>query len=181
MAKLTRSINILFTSVGRRVALIRCFRESMHRLGLPGRIYAGDVKQNASALFVADEKIALPRISDPDFVDILLDFCRQRHIHLVVPLIDPELVPLSRRRGEFTAIGTKLLVCGEEANLISNDKRRTEEFFRRCGVATPSVFHLEQLERNYDWSKPLLLKPARGSSSVGVTKITSLEELRFYW
>src|SRR4051794_17481796 len=98
-----RPINILFTSAGRRVALIRCFRESMHRLGIPGRIFVGDIKRNAPALFVADEKVLLPEISSPEFVPSIQGLCRERHIALVVPLIDPELTPLSRCREAFAA------------------------------------------------------------------------------
>jgi carbamoyl-phosphate synthase large subunit len=181
MAKRLRPINILFTSAGRRVALIRCFRESMHRLGIPGKIFAGDVKRNASALYVADERVTLPPISDPDCLPYMKEFCRDRHIHLVVPLIDPELIPLSQQKDDFAAQGTTVLVCSEETNQISNDKQRTEEFFRKCGVATPPLLTIDELERTHDWNRALLLKPAGGSSSVGVARISNVEELRFYW
>src|SRR4051794_10617437 len=105
-----RRINILFTSAGRRVALIRCFRESMHRLGIRGRIFAGDAKQNAAALFVADEKVPMPMINDPNYIPFLKSFCRDNQIHLVIPLIDPELTPLSRERDRFAEFGTTVLV-----------------------------------------------------------------------
>ena len=59
-------VNILFTSAGRRVSLIRCFRESMHRLGITGKIFAADAKRDAPALFVADEKVQLPLLSNPE-------------------------------------------------------------------------------------------------------------------
>jgi carbamoyl-phosphate synthase large subunit len=174
-----RRINILFTSAGRRVALIRCFRESMHRLGIPGRVYAGDAKDNAAALFVADEKATMPQINDPAYVPFLEEFCRDHQIHLVVPLIDPELMPLSGHREKLAESGTKVLVSCEATNAISNNKQNTAAFFREHGIPTPRLWNHEELQ-DYDWRKPLLLKPASGSSSVGVTKITSLEELNFY-
>jgi carbamoyl-phosphate synthase large subunit len=130
---------------------------------------------------VADERVVLPPINDPDCISYLQEFCRDRHIHLVVPLIDPELIPLSQQKEEFAKQGTTLLVCAEAANYISNDKQRTEQFFRDSGVATPPLLTIEELENNHDWRHPLLLKPAGGSSSVGVAKISNLEELRFYW
>jgi carbamoyl-phosphate synthase large subunit len=179
MAKASR-IKILFTSVGRRVALIRTFRESLQRLGLQSHIYAGDAKKNAPALFVADEKVRLPRIQDPNWIPYLKEFCQEQQVNLVIPLIDPELVPLSRHREEFAAQGTTLLVCDEETNQISNDKKLTEAFFRKHGIATPRLLSIDEVEQ-YDWKKPLLLKPAGGSSSVGVVKIFSLEEWQFFW
>jgi carbamoyl-phosphate synthase large subunit len=180
MPERTRRLNILFTSAGRRVALIRCFRESMHRLGMRGRILAGDAKHNAAALFVADEKVSMPLINDPEYIPFLQSFCRDRQIHLVVPLIDPELSQLSRHRDEFSAAGTTLLVSSEATNAISNNKQNTAAFFKEHAIATPRLWSVDELE-GHDWKTPLLLKPASGSSSVGVAKIKSLEELRFYW
>lgn len=174
-------VNILFTSAGRRVSLIRCFRESMHRLGLGGKIFAADAKRDAPALFVADEKVQLPLLSNPEYFVRLQEFCRDYRIDLVVPLIDPELVLLCRHRDKFSDQGTKLLVCSEETNRICEDKRNTAEFFRQCGIATPKLFTIEEAEQNHDWQKPLILKPASGSGSAGVTCITSVEELRFFW
>ena len=77
-------------------------------------------------------------ISDPDCLPYLKEFCRDRHIHLVVPLIDPELIPLSQQKDDFAAQGTTVLVCSEETNHISNDKQRTGRIFpqmRRCHAA----------------------------------------------
>ncbi|HTQ40743.1 MAG TPA: ATP-grasp domain-containing protein [Pirellulales bacterium] len=176
-----RRIKILFTSAGRRVALMRAFRESLHRLGLMSQIYAGDAKKNAPALFVADEKVLLPQIQDPNWIPTLKQFCQDQQIDLVVPLIDPELIPLSRHREEFAAQGTTLLVCDEETNRISNDKNLTEGFFRKHDIDTPRLLSIDELEHKYDWKQPVLMKPADGSSSVGVVKIYNLEELHFFW
>jgi carbamoyl-phosphate synthase large subunit len=173
-------IKILFTSAGRRVALIRAFRESLHRLGLDGRIYAGDAKGNAPGLFVADEKLRLPPIQDERWIPTLKEFCREKQIQLLVPLIDPELVPLSRHREEFAALGTTVLVCSEEANKICSDKRLTNAFFEKIDVGSGGDIPVDEIERVHDWKTPLLLKPAFGSSSIGVVKVKSLEELKFY-
>ncbi len=179
MAK-SRRINILFTSTGRRVALIRAFRESLHRLGLQGRIYAGDAKKNVPTLFVADEKMKLPPIRDPQWIPTLKEICRDKQVDLLVPLIDPELIPLSRHRDEFAAQGTTVLVCAEATNQICRDKRRTDVFFREHGIKTPGLLTIDYLEREYDWKRPVILKPADGSSSIGVVKVFDRDELRFY-
>jgi carbamoyl-phosphate synthase large subunit len=176
-----RRLKILFTSAGRRVALIRAFRESLHRLGLAGRIYAADTKTNAPALFVADEKISLPSIQDPQWLGALKTVCKEQQIDLLVPLIDPELIPLSLHREEFADLGTMVLVCSEQTNRISSDKNLTAAFFREHGINTPRLFTMDEIEGSYNWKQPLLLKPADGSSSIGVVKVNSLEELRFYW
>jgi hypothetical protein len=50
------------------------FRESIHRLGIRRRIFAGDAKHNAAALFVADKMVAMPLIRDPNYILFLESF-----------------------------------------------------------------------------------------------------------
>jgi carbamoyl-phosphate synthase large subunit len=47
-------LNVLFTSAGRRVELLRAFRRAYATLGLDGRVVAVDVDPLAPALSAAD-------------------------------------------------------------------------------------------------------------------------------
>ena len=57
-------LNILFTSAGRRVALIQNFKESLARLGISSRIVTTDFKKNAPASFIADAHDLVPKVTD---------------------------------------------------------------------------------------------------------------------
>ena len=50
-----RSVNILFTSVGRRVELVRAFRRAYERLKLAGRIVAVDIDPLAPCLLYTSD------------------------------------------------------------------------------------------------------------------------------
>src|SRR5258708_2070419 len=136
---MTEDFNILFTSVGRRVALVRLFRSALNELGLPGQIVTADLKADASAHSAGDATILVPRVNDPGYVESLMGICAQRGIRLLVPLIDTELHLLAPFRDAFAAIGTTLLISSLEVTRLSLDKRLTHDFFRRNNVSTPRL------------------------------------------
>jgi carbamoyl-phosphate synthase large subunit len=175
-----KPLNLLFTSAGRRVALIRHFKQVLADLGIPGRIVTTDLKKDAPAPFLADSRELVPRVSDPSYIPTLLEICRRHEIALLVPLIDTELHLLSPHRADFEAVGTRLLVSSTDTNDICLDKRRTGEFFERAGVDGPRVLDADELLRDPQTPYPVLLKPADGSCSIGVTKIRNAHELAFF-
>lgn len=173
--------NILFTSAGRRVALVRHFRETLAALGIPGQVVTADLRDDAPAHFVADARELVPRVNDPGYVPALLALCKRHRIRLVVPLIDTELPLLAEWRERFAEEGVTVLVSSPEVNRICCDKRNTAAFFAKVGVSTPPLLDAKGvLAGEVEADFPLLLKPAAGSSSVGVTKIFTLEELAFF-
>ncbi len=175
-----KDFNILFTSSGRRVSMIRCFREALDKLGLKGNLISADLQKHAPASFVADDRELVPRVTDDSYVPALLEICRRRCIRLLVPLIDTELHLLTPHRNAFEDIGVTLLVSSDEVNRISLDKRNTREFFIEAGVMTPDILDPATILSSQTPAFPYLLKPAQGSCSVGVTKIMDERELRFF-
>lgn len=173
-------LNILFTSVGRRVSLIRQFLKAHNDLGLSGSLFTTDLKTNAPASHVTDHFIQAPRIDSPDFIPFLLDMCKRQQIGLLFPLIDTELLPIASNAQAFRDIGTTPVVSDVETIKISMDKRTTSDFFSGAGVMVPTLLGIEEVLLSDDAVFPLMLKPARGSGSVGVTKIKNREELRFF-
>lgn len=174
------SVNILFTSAGRRVSLVRLFREALANLGVPGRLVTADAKTTAPARFVADAHELVPRVDDASYVDRLLEICRAHQIGLLVPLIDSELLPISERQEEFKDAGTLPLVSTPEVNRICLDKRLTHDFFRGSGILTPALFDPDTILADPTAKYPYMFKPACGSASVGVTRIENARQLEFF-
>jgi carbamoyl-phosphate synthase large subunit len=172
--------NILFTSAGRRVSLVRHFRQALDSLALQGCIVTADVQKTAPAAHVADFQEQVPPVSDPDYIRRLLEICREYDARLVVPLIDTELLVLATHKAEFEAIGATLLVASPETIEICADKRRTHAFFKKIGADTPEIFDFDEILNSPYTQYPLLLKPAAGSSSISVTKINNERELAFF-
>ena len=60
--------NILLTSVGRRVELVRAFRSVYTEFGLPGRIFATDVDWLAPAMQFVDSAHLVPQHRFSEFI-----------------------------------------------------------------------------------------------------------------
>ncbi len=170
-------MNILLTSVGRRVALLKEFRQSMRQSNIAGKIIATDLKTTAPASFLADVSELVPRIDDPLYIDRTLDVCLRHNVDLLIPLIDTELHLLSLHRQKFSDIGVELLVSSSATNEICFDKKKTSQFFQACGVKTPKIYAIDEVEQHH---LPLIVKPTSGSSSVGVHRVVERRELEFF-
>lgn len=172
--------NILFTSVGRRVASVGNFKTSLARLGISGNIVTTDLKKNAPASFIADVRELVPKVTAPSYIPRLKDICQKYQIKLLVPLIDTELNIISLHRQEFENIGVTALVSSVETNEICSDKRNTYKFFKTVGISTPEILNPQDILADSEARYPFLLKPADGSCSIGVTKIKNAKELEFF-
>ncbi|MCZ6918301.1 MAG: hypothetical protein O7I93_16120, partial [Gemmatimonadetes bacterium] len=93
--------NILISSAGRRVALLRAFKEALAHLGVSGNVLAADMSRLSSAFHIADDAFVVPRCTSTEFIPTLLRACRERTIRLVIPTIDTELPVLAAHRDEF--------------------------------------------------------------------------------
>lgn len=173
-------LNIMFTSSGRRVALLRHFQRTLDGLGIHGQIIAADVSSNAPTAFVADHFVSVPPISAPNYVDTLLELCSKLRVALLFPLIDSDLGLLARNRQRFAAEGTQIVVSSPNTIDIASDKRSTCAFFQKHCIDTPYIFTDRELESLQESDFPLLIKPWDGSSSTGVTKVATLRELEFF-
>ncbi|GAB4528293.1 MAG: ATP-grasp domain-containing protein [Pleurocapsa sp.] len=175
-----KNFNILFTSAGRRVELIKSFQQALVTLNLQSKIIVADCQSNISSAYVADDYEPVPRINHPFYIEKLKSICRKHDIKLVIPLIDPELYLLSLHRESFAELGVTLLVCTPETNDICFDKRKTATFFQQIGVQTPTIFTPETILKDINAPYPFLIKPANGSCSQGVTVVNDAKELAFF-
>lgn len=172
-------INILFTSSGRRVSLIKKFKEAYDLHGINGKIVTADLKATAPTAFISDRHVLVPRVTEENYLDILLSICREERINLIIPLIDSELELLADNKCYFDEMNVKLMLSSCELNEIASDKHKTYQFFSENHILTPKVYSEEDI-RDKQYQFPLLIKPKNGSSSLGVTKIHNERELQFF-
>lgn len=112
-------INILILSAGTRNKVVQYFRKE---LAGRGKVYATDCSELAPAVYEADEAILVPRMTEPGYLETILDICREKKITGVFSLIDPELTLLAEHREEFLAVGTTPIISSPEAVALSFDK-----------------------------------------------------------
>lgn len=172
-------VNVLFTSIGRRVELVRAFRRAYAELGLEGAIVGVDVDPLAPALRECDEALMVPRLDEPRYVSTLVELCGRRRIALLFALIDTEIPLLASHRDELDATGARAMVIGGEAARLTADKLATAQLFERVGVPAPPWWRSEDA-RDGDVPLPAFVKPRFGSAGTDAHAVHDREELAFW-
>ncbi|MDJ0753308.1 MAG: ATP-grasp domain-containing protein [Ardenticatenaceae bacterium] len=173
------SVNILLCSVGRRVELVKAFKQAYQSSGWAGQIVGLDINPLAPALWEVDRPYIVPRLNDPHYIPTLLNICQREKIDLVLPLIDYDIPVLAAHQAAIEATGARVGVIPAAKTSIVNDKWETFRFFQHIGVPTPQSWLPEMLD--YSTMKyPLFVKPRHGSASQHTYKIGDARELAFF-
>jgi len=172
-------MNVLFTCAGRRNYLINYFKEA---LSGNGQVFAADANPYAPALQEADKAFVVPPVDDSNYVDAILDICKQNAVRLLVPLNDLELPPLVESRDVFLSEGVVPLVSSEEVVQTCLDKWKTSQFLMRIGQNAPLTYlsvddALQDTER-CKLRFPVVVKPRWGTASIGIEYPNDPEELK---
>ena len=171
-------MNILLSSVGRRVELVRAFQSAFQRLGIHGQVIGTDVDPLAPAMQVVDVPVVVPRVNDPEFIPTVVALCKTRQIKALFPLIDPEIAVLAESKEVIESTGAKLAADVESA-AISADKWTTYKFLNSVGVKTPFSWTPDGTPPR-DLSFPVFIKPRFGSASENTFKVRNEAELEFF-
>jgi carbamoyl-phosphate synthase large subunit len=172
-----KPMNLLVSSVGRRVELLKCFRESADQLGLDLQIIASDLQPTlSSASRIADKIIESPSASKPDFISVLKRYSQALMIDLVVPTIDTELTVLSASREAFGACD--IIVSEPIALRVARSKLLTAKVLSDSDISVPPTVAASNLVGGpCSLSFPIIAKVDDGSRSVGLFEIRSVEQL----
>lgn len=174
--------NILFCSVGRRAKLLMNFRESMEGCG---KLIATDMSPVAPALFFADETYLVPRITDPNYYQIVIDICHKSQVKALTTLIDPEIEILAKHRDDLLQYGILPLCPAEWTAHLCFDKYEMFKYLLSKGVRTVLTYNtLESFKvglSNGEISFPVFMKPISGSGSIGIGKCNNMEEVEEKW
>ena len=166
-------MNILITSAGRRVSLIRSFQKELKKLFPEGRVLAADARPEMSAgCQVADSYFKLPYLTDPDYLRYLKKLCQDEKIAMIIPTIDAELLYLSQHSSDLMNLGTKVVISSPGFIRICRDKRKTQQFFSSNKIPVAREYSKKE------YKLPLFIKPIDGSRSVNTFVIKKEDELR---
>lgn len=175
-------MNILFTCAGRRTYLLKYFKENLSE---GDKIVATDMQLSAPALQVADVKIQVPAVYDPEYVNITLRICEEQKIDALFSLNDLELPILAENKARFDAIGVKAVVSDPKVIDIAFDKYKTAQWVESLGLTAPKTYvRLEDCKKALaegEIAFPLFMKPRWGSGSIGLESIADMEELDIYY
>lgn len=171
-------MNILILSAGTRNKIVQYFKKE---LSSKGKVVATDLINIAPAVYEADAFYQVPRITEPGYIDIILDICKKEAITGVLSLIDPELSLLAENKEKFEALG--VTIVGSDFSLceMSLDKMQMFNWLTANGFKTAkSYVDIELFKKDLEngtASFPVFVKPVRGSASIAISKVNNIETL----
>jgi carbamoyl-phosphate synthase large subunit len=164
-------LNILITSAGRRVELVRSFQVELKKKFPSSKVYTAEANPEwSSACRISDEYFTIPRVDHENYIDSILDLCLKKEVKVVIPTIDTELLVLSSAKNIFLLNNIQVVVS--DLDLISKcrDKRLTNSLFNELNITMPKAVDKENP------SFPLFIKPYDGSLSKDIYLINCKEE-----
>ena len=168
--------NILFTCVGRRVALLRAFRQAMSDLGLTGQLVGTDLTHSAPGMHAVDCAELVPSARTMHYVPRMKELVAAHKVRLVIPLTDVDLRILSRHAGSLQELGCTVMIAPEETVAVCRDKLKFDQLVRRAGLKGISSRDLKTFQAAPSY--PCFVKPIHGSAAIGSRRIGSERELR---
>lgn len=169
-------IRLLISGVGGGVAqsVVRALRLS----GLDIHIVGTDIDPRAVGFYALDAGYKTLRNDNAQYIDEILEICRQERVDVAIPGLDPEVVAFAAHQERFREIGVRPVVGSREAVRLCRDKRETAGFFTGKGLPFAPTMTLD--EAAADPAKvryPAFIKPVDGSASRGTSVVFSRQEL----
>ena len=166
-------MNILITSAGRRVSLIKAFKEASLKLKTKSKIFITDLNTERSpAAYFADESFNIGCFSDPNYINDLLKICLKNEVSIIRPTIDTELIQLANSKSIFNAKGIDIIISDLKLIKTLRDKITVNTFFNSLKIRTPIIYNKDNIRF------PVFLKPLHGSNSRGIYKAENINEIK---
>lgn len=171
-------MNILILSAGTRNKIVQYFREALEG---KGKVIATDMSELAPAIHDADQFYLVPRITEPGYLDTVLDICSKENICAVLSLIDPELSLLAQHEAEFKKIGVTVVGSAYDLCELALDKMQMYGWLCDHGYdcarsyIDKAAFYADVEAGRIGY--PVFIKPVRGSASIAISKVYDRETI----
>ncbi len=162
--------NILLTSAGRRVSLVKNFQDTLKAFNPNGKVFTTDMNPKlSSACQISDGYLKVPRVTGKDYLSILKAYCLEQKISIVVPTIDTELYILAQAKDDFLKEGIFIAISSTHVCETFYLKDSTEKFFIAMGFDTP-----KSIDDIRHCTYPIFAKLNNSSCSVGAQVVYTL-------
>lgn len=165
-------MKVLILSCGTRNKVVQYFKQALEG---KGTVVCTDCSNLAPALYDADAYYIVPRMTEPGYLDVILDICKKEKISGVFSLIDPELSLLAENAEKFAEIGTTVIGSSYELCEMSLDKMKMYQWLSKHGYnCAKSYTDKSEFYRDVEAGKityPVFVKPAKGSASISISKV----------
>lgn len=169
-------MNFLILAAGTRNKVVQYFVKTFSS---DGNVIATDANTLGPAIYDADKYYIVPPITEPGYIDIILDICKKEEISGVLSLIDPELSLLAANEDKFKAVGTTIIGSSYELCEMALDKMQMYKWLKTHGYkCARSWLDKQEFYKAVDAGEityPVFVKPYRGSASISISKVYDKE------
>ena len=120
-----------------------------------------------------------------EYVNSLIDLCKQNEIKIIIPVIDPEIDILAKFRDIFIEEGIFVSVSPQDVLDVCYNKSKMNEFLFQKEFKFPKTYYsLETFEEGIYKNEvqfPAMIKPIWGSGSIETYKVESIEQMKSLW
>ena len=169
-------MNFLILAAGTRNKIVQYFERTFDGVG---KIVATDASLLGPAIYDADKYYIVPSITEPGYIDKILEICKEEQISGVLSLIDPELSLLAAYEEKFQALGVTIIGSSYDLCEMALDKMRMYHWLVEHGYnCARSWMDKDEFFKAVDAgevSYPVFVKPYRGSASISISKVYDKE------
>ncbi|GAA3606580.1 ATP-grasp domain-containing protein [Flavivirga amylovorans] len=152
--------NILITSGGRRVSLVKAFKNELTKVDPSGKVFVVDALPSLSAASqISDKAFKICEIEDPAYIDALLKICIENNVSLIIPTLDTELSVLAKNKKKFLKFKIQLVLSSKKLIKKCNNKLLSQSLFNKLNIEVPKVYSKD------NYKLPIFIKPINGSGS----------------
>ncbi len=159
-------IGVLLTGVGKRYDIVSAFAQH-------ATVVAADPNPLAPAQYAAHHRVAVPRISDPEYVPALQALCEQHNIGAVVPLTDLDIEVLAHARA---AGALPAFVPDPEIARATFDKYEAHLLLSHHGLPSPPTILPGETVPSF----PVMVKPRQGSGARSIHRADDARAAAFF-
>ena len=168
--------NFLILAAGTRNKVVQYFKRAFKGVGT---IVATDANTLGPAIYDADKYYIVPPITEPGYIDKILEICKKEQIKGVLSLIDPELSLLAANEEKFKSVGTTVIGSSYDLCEMALDKMQMYEWLKNhgynCARSWMDKNEFYRAVESGEVSYPVFVKPYRGSASISISKVYDKE------
>ncbi|MDR8393496.1 ATP-grasp domain-containing protein [Aliifodinibius sp. S!AR15-10] len=171
----TEELNILISSAGRQLPLVKAFVKAIDG---SGKIIVADSNPYVSSGTAADLSIVSPKFSTQEYKNWCLDVCMKYGVGLWISLHEEELVELEDLRQQMNELDCLLIGAPTEHLRHTMDKYSYPSFLKEFNILVPKTWILKDL--NSELSLPpgkYIIKMRKGRGSKGIIRVENTQEL----
>src|SRR5579862_8150928 len=158
-----QTLNVLVTSISRKVPMLTAVREAIERQGITGSLIGADANENCIGKYFVDQFWNTPGLR-ADHGNDFIEECVEGGVGLVIPSRDGELGGFASLSESLLSRGISVMVSSSEAVAACNDKL---VFSRRLAELGLPVIPSDLTPLQFD-GKTLVVKERFGAGAARI-------------